>query len=158
MNTYLPICIKANLINFITKDNIIFNANLIIEETYTNGLNGAKVTINSIVNGMWFSNNQSGQAWRINNVSINNGILNCNFEDPYFYNRYINDGNLFNNNNLLQNGFGYIFSLNDNGLPNLFPITPFSPRNGTLFGQKNRSQTYIFFILNEKGVIAPFQA
>ena len=98
------------------------------ENTYNS--NNSNYTINDISINQWFSNNSKGLAWKIKDITTSitsNTTVSLLIEDTDYYNLKIND----NNNNIPTTNDGYIFSLNNDGLPILFPLT-----DNNIFGQR----------------------
>ena len=119
-----PLCMQINIINPFTYNGIQnqYSCTLICTpQTFMGGSNF--YDCRDIRVGNWVSNYPGGQAWEvieIVNVDVNVNSVDVIICDKEYYNYSIdpdigehgpNDGSL-----------GYVWSLADNGLPNLFPI------------------------------------
>lgn len=115
-----PLCISCN-VDRVLNDNgtNIYNVKFQIAEQSINQGN-LKYNINNIKPGMWFSNANSGMAWRFINVNpIDKFTFSADIEDVEYYN--ISIAGDIGDATVIRGG-GYIFELCEDGLPNLVPI------------------------------------
>jgi len=121
MSILLPLSIKCKLISIISVNNNIYTVQLFINGLSTNGGTGSFDGTN-VSPDMWFSNRSQGFSWRINKIYTQTAqSIKCDIEDVDFYNRLIDDGSTGSFDPIVSNE-GYIFSLDLNGLPILFPF------------------------------------
>ena len=165
-NTIIPnVCMSVTIINpqQIISDQInSYSCTIVCNNQNYNGGNN-QFTCADISVGMWVSNYPSGEAWRITqivDVNYSVGSVDVIIQDLEYYNSTLDSSTGEHGPN--DGAPGYVFSLNENGLPDLVPITEditsISPTFITdLIGRFN-SRNYYNSYVNAYQVGSNFQA